>query len=107
MNPFDLKPFPTSFGLSNEAAAVHISQLAAFEAFSNTSECQQIKQTQQQCSEFEFNRVRWYQYTRMTNEDWIFFQGDTVPHFSANLGHTHITQHRLALVIHMKFTDMI
>ena len=65
-----------------------------------------IKQTQRRCSGFEFNRVRWYQYTRMTNEDWILFQGDRVPHFSANLGHTQITQERVALVVHIKFMDM-
>lgn len=59
------------------------------------------------CSDFDFNQVTWYQQTRMTNQDWVFFQGDRVPHYAANLGNTRNTQQRWALVVHMKFADLI
>ena len=49
-----------------------------------------------------FQKVVWYQQMTMTSEDWIFFRGDKVPHFSVNLGNTLRVQQRSALVINLE-----
>ena len=54
----------------------------------------------ERCSVGEDARaVRWYQRMFMTMQDWIFFKGEKVPHFSANLGSRRRTQERLAFVV--------
>lgn len=52
----------------------------------------------------EFAEVVWYQQMTMTNEDWIFFQTDKVPHYAAHLP-SRQTQERMALVVELKHAD--
>ena len=53
-------------------------------------------------SGYPLDSIIWYQQMNMTSEDWVFFRGHRIPHYSANMGDNLTTQRRSALVVHLK-----
>ena len=52
----------------------------------------------------ELEKVVWYQQMAMSNEDWIFFRSDKVPHYAAHLP-SRRTQSRIAWAVNIKHAD--
>lgn len=49
------------------------------------------------------DQIDWYQQLTMSSEDWIFFHGTRVHHYSANRGKTLQTQKRRAFVVELDY----
>lgn len=45
--------------------------------------------------------------TIMTPKDWIFFQANAVPHYSANSRESGMTKHRRALIVNLEFGSLL